>query len=157
MIGLERRPTHPYVRLFLRLRGCGRGASVGEQVGEALIISQIQKRCKVQNAGPHPLIPPAPYRVWVRSETAIYLRPRQTGLLLEPQQALREVVGEDVGSSAVVCALSRHSAGPSVGLSDPHLRDRPVRAAGRNAMAGGARCRRLSRSRAGRVPVRAGR
>ena len=30
------------------------------------------------------------------------------GLLLEPHQALREVVGEDVGSSAVMCALSRH-------------------------------------------------
>ena len=58
--------------------------------------------------GPHPLIPPAPYRVGVRSEAAVHLRPRQAGLLLEPLQAMREVVGKDVGSSAVMCTLSRH-------------------------------------------------
>ena len=38
--------------------------------------------------------------------------PRQAGLHLEPLQALREVIGEDVGYSAVVCALSRHGANP---------------------------------------------
>ena len=83
-------------------------SSVGEQVAEAQIVSQFQECCKVAYAGPHPLIPPAPYRVGVRSETAVHLRPRQAGLLLEPLQAMGEVVGKDVGSSAVVCTLSRH-------------------------------------------------
>ena len=83
---------------------------LGEQVAEAQRASQVQERCKVAYAGPHPLIPPAPYRVWVRSETAVQLRPRKTRLLLEPYEPLREVVGEGVGSSAVVIALSRHGA-----------------------------------------------
>ena len=77
-------------------------------MAEAQIVSQVQERCKVAYAGPHPLIPPATYRVWVGSETAVHLRPRQVGLLLEPHQALREVLGEVVCSSAVVSALSRH-------------------------------------------------
>ena len=50
------------------------------------------------------------------SETAVQLRPRQTRLLLESLEALREVLGEVVGPSAVVCALSRHGApAPPVG------------------------------------------
>ena len=135
-LGLEGRPTHPYVRPFLRLRGCGRSPSpashslLGEQMAKAQIVRQVQERCKVAYAGPHPLIPPATYRVGVGSETAVYLRPRQVGLLLEPHQALREVVGKDVGSSAVVCALSRHSANPShVRPQSPPRRD--VQAASR--------------------------
>ena len=102
---------------FLRFRACGvtathrRTASLlGEQVAEAQRASQVQERCKVPYAGPHSLIPPAPYRVGVRSETAIQLRPRKVRLLLEPYEPLGEVVGEGVGSSAVVCTLSRHGA-----------------------------------------------
>ena len=57
-------------------------------------------------------------------------RPLQARLLIKPLRALWEVGGDLVGDSAVVDALSRHRAGPSAGLSDTHLRDRPVRAAG---------------------------
>ena len=57
--------------------GNQRAAPVGEQVAEAQIVSQIQERCKVAYAGPHPLIPPAPYRVGGRSQTAGRLGPRQ--------------------------------------------------------------------------------
>ena len=49
------------------------------------------------------------FTVWgVGPQAAGDLRPRQVRFLLEAHQALREIVGEDVGSSAVVCALSRH-------------------------------------------------
>ena len=77
-----------------------------------------------------PLIPPAPHRFGMGVETAVDLRPRQARLLLEPHQTLREVAGEDVGSSAVVCALSRHRAGPSnVCVGALSLRDRGASAA----------------------------
>ena len=87
------------------------------------------QRHHVPHAGASPSLPPAPHRLVVDVETADDLRPRQARLLLEPLQPLREVVGDLVGHSAVVCPLSRHRAGPSAGLSDPHLRERPVRAA----------------------------
>ena len=113
-LGLEGRPTHPYVRPFLRLRAAVAAPhrratpySVNRWP-KAQIVSEVQERCKVAYAGPHPLIPPATYRVGVGSETAVHLRPRQVGLVLEPHQALREVLGEVVCSSAVVSALSRH-------------------------------------------------
>ena len=63
-----------------------------EYVPEAQIVGQVKQCHHVPNAGPHPLIPPAPYRVWVRSETAVQLRPRQVRLPLEPHEPLREVV-----------------------------------------------------------------
>ena len=49
----------------------------------------------------------------------------------EPRQALLEVAGENVGPSAVVCALSRHRAGPSkvcVGALSLRERDRATTA-----------------------------
>ena len=94
---------------------------LGEQVAEAQRASQVQERCKVPYAGPHSLIPPAPYRVGVRSETAIQLRPRKVRLLLEPYEPLGEVVGEGVGSSAVVCTLSRHRARVPLGAQPATL------------------------------------
>ena len=61
---------------------------------------------------------PTPYGVAIGLQTAGNLRPRQTRLLLEPPQPFREVVGDDVGSSTVTCALSawrRHSLSTAVG------------------------------------------
>ena len=86
--------------------------------------------------GRTPLLPPTPYGVWIRPKTAGDLRPRQARLLLQPLQALWEVVGDVVGFSLVEYALSRHSAGPFAGLPDPHLRERPVHtsAGGRREM-----------------------
>ncbi len=43
------------------------------------------------------------------------LRPRQAGRLLEPHRPLGEALGEAVGASAEVDALSRHGASPSHG------------------------------------------
>ena len=86
---------------------CG-AASVGEQVAEAQRVHQLQQRYHVPRVGPHSLIPLAPYRVGFRSETAVHLGPRKPRLLLETHEALQEVVREVAGSSAVVCALSRH-------------------------------------------------
>ena len=94
---------------------------LGEQVAEAQRASQVQQRYHVPRAGPHPLIPPAPYRVWVGSETAVQLRPREVRLLLEPHEPLREVVGEVVDSSAVVCTLSRHRARVPLGAQPATL------------------------------------
>ena len=58
--------------------------------------------------GPSPAFSPTPYGVAIGLQAAGDLRPRQARLFLEPLEPLREVVGEDVGSSAVVCALSWH-------------------------------------------------
>ena len=90
--------------------GCWTG-SVGEQVAEAQRVHHFQERCIVPRVGPHPLVPPAPHGFGVGVETAVQLRPREPGLLLEPHEALREVVGEVVGPSAVLDALSRHLVG----------------------------------------------
>ena len=51
--------------------------------------------------------------VAIGPDAAVDLRPRKAGLLLEPRQALREVVGEHIDYSAVAGVLSRHPAGPS--------------------------------------------
>ena len=51
---------------------------------------------------------PAPHGVGMDAETPVQLRPRQPRLLLEPLQPLGEVVGDFVGLSGVVYALSRH-------------------------------------------------
>ena len=69
----------------------------------------------VPRAGKHPLLPPPPYGVGMGPQAAGDLRPRQAGLLLEPLQAMREVVGEAVGDSPVVSALSRHGVSPAHG------------------------------------------
>ena len=88
--------------------------SVSEQVAEAQRVRHLQERRIVLRVGQHPLFPPAPRGLGMDVETAVYLRPRQVGLLLEPHQALREVGWEARGSSAVMNALSRHgTAGPS--------------------------------------------
>ena len=87
--------------------------SVSEQVAKAQRVRHLQERRIVLRVGQHPLLPPAPRGLGMDVETAVYLRSRQVGLLLEPHQALREVGWEARGSSAVVYALSRHGiAGP---------------------------------------------
>ena len=90
--------------------GNQRAAPVGEQVAEAQIVSQIQERCKVAYAGPHPLIPPAPYRVGGRSQTAGRLGPRQPRGFFEALQGWGGggVAGKDAGRSPMAQALSRH-------------------------------------------------
>ena len=82
--------------------------SVSEQVAEAQRVRHLQERRIVLRVGQHPLLPPAPLGLGMDVETAVYLRPRQVGLLLEPHQPFREVDGEAVGLSGVVYALSRH-------------------------------------------------
>ena len=47
----------------LRIWPCGHAASLGEQVAQAQVVGQIQKRFQVMLAGPHPGLPPTPYRV----------------------------------------------------------------------------------------------
>ena len=90
---------------------------VGEQVGEAKGSRQGHQRHHVPHAGASPSLPPAPQRLVVDVETPCNLRPRQPRLLLEPLQPLREVVGDLVGHSAVVYALSRHLVGLPQGLA----------------------------------------
>ena len=87
--------------------------SVSEQVAEAQRVRHLQERRIVLRVGQHALLPPAPRGLGMDVETAVYLSPRQVGLLLEPHQALREVGWEARASSAVMNALSRHGiAGP---------------------------------------------
>ena len=128
---LQSVPLHSWVVVLLRFRPLRPQHSLlGEQVGESQVVGQGQQRHHVPRAGTHAHLPPSPYGVGIGPEVAGDLRPRQAGLLLEPLQPLREVAGEAVGDSPVVNALSRRGAGPSAELSDPHLWDRPVRAAG---------------------------
>ena len=83
-------------------------------------LSQASLRCIVPRAGQHVLLPPAPRGLGMDVETPVYLSPRQVGFLLEPHEALRELVGDLVGYSAVVYALSRHGiACPSAGRLQP--------------------------------------
>ena len=89
----------------------------GQQVSEPQVVGQTQQGHLVPEMGPHPFLPPPLHGVGIGSKAAGDLRPRQVRLLLEPHQALREVVGEDVGSSAVVDALSRHGASAFQGTS----------------------------------------
>ena len=79
-----------------------------QQVAESLAVGQVHQRLPVVVVGPHSSVFPAPHSFGIGPEAAGNLRPRQTRFIPEPLQALREVVGEDVGSSAVMCALSRH-------------------------------------------------
>ena len=90
----------------------------GEQVEEAQVFGQVQQRHQVPEMGPHSLIPPTVHGVGIGPQTAGQLRPRQAGLLLEPLQALREVLGEHVDYSAVAGVLSRHGAGPTSAQSE---------------------------------------
>ena len=99
-------------------------------VAKRSVFSQLQQRHHVPRAGPHFASSPMSYGVTIGPETAGDLRPRKAGLHLEPLQALRGVVGENVGRSAVICALLRHRAGPSkVSVGPLSLRERPGRAA----------------------------
>ena len=98
-------------------------------VDKRSVFSQLQQRHHVPRAGPHFAFSPTSYGVTIGTDATGDLRPRKAGLLLEPLQALWEVAGENVGPSAVVCALSRHRAGPSkVCVSALSLRERPGRA-----------------------------
>ena len=79
-------------------------------MAEAQAVGQLQQGFPVLMVGPDPAISPTPYGVAIGLQAAGDLRPRQARLLLEPLEPLREVVGEDLGSSPVMCALSRHGA-----------------------------------------------
>ena len=71
-------------------------------MAEAQAVGQLQQGFPVLMVGPEPAISPTPYGVAIGLQAAGDLRPRQARLLLEPLEPLREVVGEDVGSSAVL-------------------------------------------------------
>ena len=107
-------PARPCMRLFafrpLALRAA---RSVREDVAEPQAVGQVEQGHHVPRAGAGAAFPPAPHRLGMDCETAVQLRPRQARRLLEPLQALREVVGKGVGSSTVVCSLSRHGNGPA--------------------------------------------
>ena len=115
------RCSSPYSSMyacFLCLRRrWSQAASVGEDVGETQFLGHLKQGHHVPHAGARPPLDPAPHRLRMDTETAVQLRPRQARLLLEPLEALREVVGEAVSSSLVLSALSRHRAGPSAGDS----------------------------------------
>ena len=87
-------------------------------VAQAQVLGQLQEGHLMPQNGPHPVLPASQVEDR-RSQVAGQLSPRQPGLLLEPHQPLREVVGEDVGPSAVVSALSWHGAG--AGSAQPEL------------------------------------
>ena len=84
--------------------------SGGEQVAEAQAVGQLQQGFPVLMVGPDPAFSPTPYGVAIGLQAAGDLRPRRARLFLEPLEPLREVVGEDLGSSPGMCALSRHGA-----------------------------------------------
>ena len=113
-IGPERslRPTGAPSRAGQIVPGFALDAPVGEDMAQAQVVGQIKQRRLMSQVGPHAFVPPTSDGEGVGSETAGDLRPRQAGLHLEPLQALWEVVGENVGHSAVVCALSRNPARP---------------------------------------------
>ena len=88
-------------------------------MAEAQAVGQLQQGFPVLMVGPDPAISPTPYGVAIGLQAAGDLRPRQARLLLEPLEPLREVVGEDLGSSPVMCgcrgmaqALPEHSRRP---------------------------------------------
>ena len=102
------------MRPFLRFRICGRRSLHSVNMcPRPRVAGHLQQRHHVHYVGSHPAFNPTPYGVAIGSQAAGDLQPRQAGLLLEPLQPLREVVGDRVGYSAVVSALSRHLAGPS--------------------------------------------
>ncbi len=94
----------------------------------------------VSGGGASATLPPAPQRLVMDVETTGDLRPRQARLLLESLQPLREVVGDLVGHSAVVDALSRHGIGGPSGrrLQAPSYGD--VRSFRRTETPGGTAC-----------------
>ena len=102
------RPTGAPSRAEQFVPGFVLDAPLGEDMDQAQVVGQIKQRLLMSQVGPHALVPPTSYGEGVGSETAGDLRPWQVRLLLEPHEALPEVVGEAVGSAAAVCALSRH-------------------------------------------------
>ena len=82
--------------------------SVGEQVAEVQAVGQLQHRPPVPIVGPDRAFSTTPHGVTIGPDESGDLRPRQPRLPLGPFQPLREILGEDLGSSTVVCALSRH-------------------------------------------------
>ena len=96
---------------------------VQRYVVKAQRVRQLQQRQHVLHVGPHPLVPPAPQVEDRRSQAAGQLCPRQAGLLLEPPQPLREVVGEVVGASLVMDVLSRHRAGSFKKTADRSIQE----------------------------------
>ena len=111
------KPAPPARRQPRRGQGAAQaGAAEGgadQQQPETLtqVFSQLQQRHHVLHVGPHPAFSPTPYGGTIGPDAAGDLRPRRARLLLEALQALREVVGEFVGPSSVLCTLSRHRAG----------------------------------------------
>ncbi len=101
---------------------CAPGFPVHEDVTQVQRVRQLKHCRQMPLVGPDALAPPPPYRQGVGLDAASDLRPRQPRLLPEPLQSPRKVVGEDVDPSAVVCALSRHRAGPSR-IGDPSWRN----------------------------------
>ena len=80
--------------------------SVGEQVAEVQAVGQLQHRPPVPIVGPDRAFSTTPHGVTIGPDESGDLRPRQPRLPLEPFQPLREILGEDLGSSTVVCASS---------------------------------------------------
>ena len=89
------------------------------------LLGQLKQGHHVTHAGARPAQDPAPHGVGMDAESTGDLRPRQPRLLLEPHEPLREVVGEAVGLSGVVYALSRHLVGLPQGTAGA---TRPTRA-----------------------------
>ena len=83
---------------------------VGKQMAQIQRVGQVQQRHHVFCVRARPTYGPTPYGVGICPESAGDLRPRQARLFLEPLQPQGEIVGEVVGDSLVVIALSRHGA-----------------------------------------------
>ena len=113
--GRRRRPGNPLGatvapgRAVRRATRSVRYSPGGQQVSETRVFGKVQQRHQMPWIRPNSSIP-ALHVEGRGTQTAGQLRPRQPGLLLEPLQALWEVVGEDIDYSAVVCALSWHDA-----------------------------------------------
>ena len=108
--GATSSPLHPCMSPLFRFRP--RAASVGEQVGEAQVFGQFQQVPPVLLVGTGKALLPTPDDVAMGFDTPGDLRSRHLGLLLEPPQSLREVVGDIKGVSSVANPLSRHGAAP---------------------------------------------
>ena len=96
------RPTGAPSRAGQFVPGFALDAPLGEEMAQAQVVGQIKQRRLMSQVGPHALVPPTSYGEGVGSETAGDLPPRQARLHLEPLQALREVVGENVGGMCAV-------------------------------------------------------
>ena len=113
--------TAIYATLFAFQALRSQDASVGEYVAEAQAFRQLHQRLPMLVVGSDPAFSPTPYGVAIGPQAAGDLRPRQAGFLLEPHEPLWEVVGEVVGSSSVVIALSRHGAQDPLGAQPATL------------------------------------